>query len=180
MTKSERSDLLQIVRKREKVLKTMANERATALLADSERQLSAIYSFDQDATWAKAKEQAEAVVHEANAAIAERSKALGIPRTFAPRLGLDWYHRGENMARDRRAELRKVAQSRVEAMLCKARSEIEKVSLTAQTEIATHGLESDAARQFLENMPGLETMMPALSTDELKRLCEFATPTDDE
>jgi hypothetical protein len=70
--------------------------------------------------------------------------------------------RGENMVNERRAELRRKAQKSADALEQKARAEIERLSVQAQTEILSNGLESDAARLFLEKMPTMDNLMPAL------------------
>lgn len=59
MSKSEREDLLRLVRQREKVLKTAASQRSAELMADFEQQLTSIYSYDQDEVWRSARNAAE-------------------------------------------------------------------------------------------------------------------------
>jgi hypothetical protein len=92
------------------------------LLANFEAQFAAEYHFDQDEIW----RQAHAVANEAAATIAERCRELGVPARFAPRVELDWYDRGENASRQRRAELRGVAQTRNAAIEQAVRAEIER------------------------------------------------------
>jgi hypothetical protein len=58
-------------------------------------------------------------------------------------------------------------QTRIEAIEAKARTEIELSCLQAQEKIALAGLSSDAARTFIEKLPGIETLMPALSFTEI-------------
>ena len=45
MTKSERSELGQLIRKRERVMKAAAAERAAQMIAELDTQSAAIYSF---------------------------------------------------------------------------------------------------------------------------------------
>src|SRR5690349_5211328 len=106
MTKTERTELGQLIRKRERVMKTMAAERAAQMLAEFDAQLSAIYSYDDDETWKKAHTEAEKVIEQSNEIIAARCAELGIPKEFAPSLQFGWYGRGENAVKDRRRELR--------------------------------------------------------------------------
>ena len=54
MTKAERGDLLSLVKKRERVMKTMAAERSAEMIAEFEAQAAKIYSFNDDAVWQKA------------------------------------------------------------------------------------------------------------------------------
>ena len=109
MTKGERNDLAGLVRQRAKLLKAAAAQRSAELLADFERQLGTIHSYDDDETWRAATATAEQAVGAANAQIAERCQELGIPKEFAPTVRFSWYGRGENASKDRRAELRRMS-----------------------------------------------------------------------
>ena len=62
MTKSERHDLAQLIRKREKVMKSQASERSALLLAEFDAQSAKIHSYDDDAVWAEAAKAAEEAV----------------------------------------------------------------------------------------------------------------------
>ncbi len=168
MTARERGDLCALVRKRERVMKAAAAERAPQLRADFEQQLGTIYKFDSEEVWAAAAKFADDAVAEANRAIAARCKELGIPPEFRPRLSdVGWYGRGENGAAGRRTELRMMAATRIDAMRKEACTRIERQSLELQTQIAAAGIESEAARKFLEAMPSVESLMPALEARSL-------------
>jgi hypothetical protein len=58
-----------------------------------------------------------------------------------------------------------MAATRIEAIEQKAITEIEISSLKAQEALAVAGLTSSAAKAFIENLPTIETLMPALSFD---------------
>ena len=73
-------------------------------------------------------------------------------------------------AKDRRAELRRMATTRIAAMEKSARTAIEGHSVEVQTELLAGGLTSDAAKLFLEKMPAVETLMPMLNETEIKGL----------
>jgi hypothetical protein len=167
MTKNEREDLQRLVRQREKVLKSAAKQRSTELLADFENQMGQKYSFDQDEVWAEATRLAGQEVERANARIADRCVKLGIPKLFAPTLELGWHSRHENAVKERRAELRQMAKTRIGAIARKAITEIELSCLKAQEQIALAGLTSDAARGFIARLPSIETLMPQLSFAEV-------------
>jgi hypothetical protein len=168
ITKGEREDLQRLIRQRERVLKSAARQRSAELIADFENQMGAEYSFDQDAVWAKAQQAAEREVRKAQAAVAARCRELRIPDRFAPSLTLHWYGRGYDNSVDRRkAELRRVAQTKVAAIEQKAVTEIELACLEAQTQLAIAGLTSEVARAFVERLPGIETLMPKLSFSEV-------------
>src|SRR5207237_7136855 len=102
MTKGERSELGQLIRKRERVLKSQATERAALMLAEFDAQSARIYSFDDDEVWKKATQEAEEIVAESDRKIKARCKELGIPAEFAPGLDLEWYERGQNAVASRR------------------------------------------------------------------------------
>lgn len=172
MTKGERQELGQLIRKREKVMKAHAAERSAALLAEFDAQSAKIHSYDDDEVWKKAVEEAEQAVLAAQVAIAQRCKRLGIPEEFAPTIDMSWQGRGHNAVSSRRAELRRAAQSKISAIEAKAISEIEKMSLTAQTEVIASGLQSEAAKDFLGSMPSLEKLMPPVQFDEIQSLIE--------
>lgn len=172
MTKGERQELGQLIRKREKVMKAHASERSAALLAEFDAQSAKIHSYDDDPIWQKAQAEAEQAVLAAQLLIAERCKQLGIPEEFAPGISMFWHGRGHNAVGERRAELRRAAKSKIDAIEAKAVKEIEAMSLTAQTEVIASGLQSEAAKNFLGSMPSLEKLMPPVQFDEIQSLIE--------
>lgn len=172
MTKSERTELGQLIRKRERVMKCQATERAAQMLAEFENQCAQIYSFDDDEVWKKSTEEAGQIVAEANETIKARCKELGIPPEFAPSLTFGWYGRGQNAVASRRAELRKVAKSKIAVIERETHTKIERISLAAQTEVIANGLVSVAAREFLEAMPSLEVLMPSIDAKEIKLITD--------
>jgi hypothetical protein len=168
MTKGEREDLQRLIRQREKVLKSAAKQRSAELLADFENQMGSEYAFDCDEVWERAVKTVEPLVRKAKAQIAARSQELGIPPMFAPDLELGWRHRNYRSAtKERQQELRTMATTRIAAIEAKAIVEIEIRSVAAQTEIATQGLTSSTAKTFLDRLPSIEKLMPALSYAEI-------------
>lgn len=167
ITKAERTELLKVIRARERVAKADADHRAAELRADVEDKLAATYTFDDDA-WADVTAAAERAIAEADAQIAERCRKLGVPERFRPQLRVHWYGRGENAMKDRRAELRKVAQTRIEAATKQAKHQVASWSVEAQTRLVEEGLESSRARQFLAELPTAEALMPPLEVTELE------------
>ena len=172
MTKGERVELGQLIRKREKVMKSMATERAALMMAEFDRQSAQLYSFDDDEVWKKATQAANDAVKKANEDIKQRCKELGIPDEFAPGLDFGWHERGQNAVAGRRAELRRMAKSKVDAIEAEACTKIERLSLVAQTEVISNGLQSKAARDFLDKMPSLDVLMPQISATEMKKLSD--------
>ena len=168
MTSRERVELTALVRRREKVAKSEASHRSAELMADFEQQLAARYEA-QDEHWSDLTSAAQQVVDEADARIAQRCRELGIPEQFRPSIQAQWYGRGENASKERRAELRKVAQTRIAAIEKEAKATIEKRSVEVQTALLAGGLESEAARRFLESMPTAEALMPPLDVEALNK-----------
>ena len=154
ITKGERDDLQQLVKQPPKELKSAAKQRSAELLADFENQMGQEYSFDQDAVWEQATRAAEREITKAKKLIAARCHELGIPERFAPTLSMHWQHRGyDNSLKRRREELRLMAETQIEAIEQKAIVQIELSCLEAQTQIATAGLTSDAAKVCFGRAP---------------------------
>ena len=167
MTRSERSDLCTLIRRRERIEKTATAQRAAELRANFEAQLAAIYSFDQEETWEAAHAAAEEAVKEANRAVVQRCKELGIPKEFAPGISTGWYDRGQNASRSRRVELRNVAVAQIDALVKQARTAIEKRSVELQEEVIANGITSDAAVSFLAKLPKVSDLMPMIDAKSL-------------
>jgi len=172
LSRNETHDLSMIIKDRTKVLKAHAEEQAAACLADFERQLAAIYSWDQDEVWKKAAEEAQKVCHEVQNKIAKRCEELGIPRTFAPQIGIAWQGRGENASRERRTELRRVAKTSVDAMLKAAVTKIEHQSLDLRTQVVSMGLLSAEAKLFLESLAPVTEAMRSLDFHDIEKKLE--------
>ena len=166
MTKGEREDLLRLVRQREKVLKSAAKQRSAELLADFENQMGSEFSFTDDATWEQAFRQLE--IKKAQTTITKRCRELGIPDRFAPNVDFFWSRRGyDNQVNARKAELRRMAATRIQAIEQKAVTDIEMNCLKAQEQIALSGLTSEVAHSFIAALPSIESLMPALSYSEI-------------
>ncbi len=176
MTKGERAELGALIRKRERVMKAAAKERSAHLLAEFDTQSAQIYGFDDDEVWKEAALAAKAAAEQAGEIIAARCRELGIPPEFAPGVSFGWYGRGQNAVASRRAELRRMAKSKIEKIEAEAITKIERLSLAAQTDIVISGLESAAAKEFLERMPSVEALMPQVDAGEMRSLIESRKP----
>jgi hypothetical protein len=164
--KSERDELVKILKGRARVAQRVVDQRAAELEAHVEQQLAAKFTVD-DAAWRDLTATAAQVVEEADAELARRCRDLAIPEEFRPQLSLGWYSRGENADAKRRAELRKVALARIDALAKQARVEIETKALDGQTLLARGALESAEAQAFLAAMPTVEALMLALDVAQL-------------
>lgn len=169
MTKAERDDLVRLIKQREKVAKSAAEQRSAVMLADFEREMAALHPFDSNEVWEAAWKAGVEAAERANKAVTEEATRLGIPKEFQPALSFGWRERGDNAFKARRAELRRVAEAEIKAMEKTARVQIEARSIEAQTEVIANGLTSEAAIAFLESLPPIETMMPALDAAMIQR-----------
>lgn len=152
-------------------MKTMATERSAEMIAEFEAQSAKIYTFNDDAVWAKAQDDARAAVIAAQALIEERCRALGIPAEFTPSLNIEWQGRGQNAFAWRMAELRRAAKKRIEAIEAEAVSRIERMSLDAQAELLSQGLDTDAARVFLDAAKAdMASFMPSLRVADVEKM----------
>lgn len=170
MTKTERDEIGRLVRRRERYLKTEARERSTHLLAEFERHLGAVYSWDDDATWQEASRQARAAIADADAVIARRCEALGIPKEFRPSAHFGWRGRGQNGTATRRVELRAMAKTDIAAKERTAFQRIERWSLETQERLVAPALTSKAASEFLASVPPLESVMPEITERDVRVL----------
>jgi hypothetical protein len=175
LTSRERNDLLRLAKARARLARESIGARQAELLADVEEQLAASYRFD-DQVWDDLTRTAKSVVEAADAQIAARCRELGVPDRFRPALSIQWYSRGENAVASRRAELRKLAQARIEAAGKNAKTEITRRGLEAEERLLTAFLESDEARQVLESLPSVADLMPPILIAELGA-DEVAVPT---
>ncbi len=168
MTKGEREELKRLARERARVAKADASARTADLKASFEEHVSAHYMWDQDEVWEKAATFARDACVEANKTIKERCIALGIPANFAPEILFQWAQRSPRWeVKQTQDELRRTAYKRIEAMERMAKHEIDRACLSVQTQLVRAGLTSDAAIGFLEGMPSVEALMPALDIREL-------------
>ena len=168
MTKAERDELLRLVRAKARLAKAGIEQHQAALLADFEAKLAAVYKPADDPVWQQLNDAAEVVVRDANAKVAERCRDLGIPEEFMPGIACYWHGRGVNGSTQRRAELRRVAQTRLEAEAKRAKVAIDTWAVEAHTELVAGALESGEARRFFDAMPTLQTLMPALEVGDLE------------
>jgi hypothetical protein len=183
MTAVERLELGKLVRLNAKVAKDDIEARGKSILADAEAKLAAIYGAEDEA-WADVTAVLDKQAEEADAVIAAICRQRGIPEKFRP--SVDWFFtgRGEKSLRERRAELRKAAQTQVAARVAKAKVEIDRQAALQLTQIARAGLTSEEARAFISSMPSPAELLPPLETLELRggelvRLEAPATPETD-
>jgi hypothetical protein len=166
MTAAERTELGKLVRLNAKVAKDDAEARGKWMLADAEAKLAAIFKVEDEA-WADITATVDKQIAAADAAIAAICQQRGITEEFRPSVGWYFRGRGENSLKDRRVELRKVAQTQVGARVAEAKVEIDRQAALQLTQITQAGLTSEEARAFISSMPKPEQLLPPLGTLEL-------------
>jgi hypothetical protein len=166
MTKGERDELCKITRQRGRLAKSRVEVVKAELLADVEAKLSA--QFDrEDQMWRDAVKIAELAQSDANAHIQRVCEERGIPADFRPSIKMYWSSRGSNADPSRRAELRKLAVTRVDHVAKSAKLEIEAQEADTLAALHAGGLTSEAAREFLDGMPDPRSLMPTIELHEL-------------
>ena len=167
MTKSERDELVKITRERGRVAKARVEAVKAELLADVEAKLSAKFSY-RDQMWSEGIKIAEQAVDEANAQIARVCDERGVPAEFRPSVDLAWSSRGQNTDPQRRAELRKLAAARIDAIGKQARLTVEAEVADTVANLLAGGLTSESAREYLARMPDPRSLMPPIDVADLE------------
>lgn len=168
MTQREREELRRVVRQNFQVARQAVTALEAERLAEFEQQLATIYKPGDDPVWKELTAGVDVVVRDAQRKISARCDELGIPSECRPDIGAGWYGRGSSGSASRRAELRKVAQSRLKAQAEKAVLALKTREAKVLLQLAVGALTSDAARGFLAEIPEPADLMPALSLAEVK------------
>ena len=159
LSRRDREDLGKAARMMARVAKADADARAAELRADFEDQLASVYKSN-DERWSELTAMADAGVAKLDEELRMRCLELGINEEYRPHLPLGWYGRGQNADTERRAELRAVAKSRLDAQAKAAKLEIEREAATFQMELLTASLPGVEARAWLAKIPTVEALMP--------------------
>jgi hypothetical protein len=173
MTVNERGELAKLLRLRAKVAKDNLRARGAEQTALVERQLCARYSAGAVA-WRDVAAAADVAVKAADAQIAERCRALGIPAEFRPGLSIGWYSRGENGEAKRRTELRMLARAEIEARVKRAHVEVDRATSALTTQLIAGAIVSADGRAFLDALPTIDQLLPAPSVAEIERISASA------
>lgn len=168
MTKAERLELARVVRMRARLAKTEVTTRQAELMARFEEEVAAEYKINDD-RWREIVATAKRMVHEIDEQVAEICKAAGIRPEFRPGIDIYWHYRGENASEKRRAELRKVATTRLAAEAKRAFHEIDKAEVSLCTDLTERSLTTAEAKDWLERLPSVEVLLPPMSVAEIER-----------
>jgi hypothetical protein len=166
LSRAERTELQGIIRRNFRVARSGVDQRKAALMADFEEALAREWE-PLDTYWQEVVQEAERAVEKVNRRVQQRFAEMGWPQEWAPHGYFGMSYRGENQLAARRAELRRVAQTRADDEARKAKLVLERKEVELLTELATSALTSAAAQQFLSQIPDLVELMPPLSVEEL-------------
>ena len=156
MTNADRQSLIRIAKGRAKQAVREAEMREKIVLAEVLDLMTAEYAA-RDELWADAVAIAEEAAAKANTQIQLRCAELGIPPKHAPQLELSWRSRGAEFAnRERRAELRKLAEAKAAAITKTAKTAIQSSALDIEERLILGGLQTDEARDVIASMPTVE------------------------
>jgi hypothetical protein len=167
ISKGERDELAKIVRLQMNVANSGVAQRERDLLAETEDALANHFEL-YDEAWKESRLVADAAIAALNARVNEICDERGIAKRFRPSASVWWMGRGENTFKERRAELRKVAQTRIAADAQRAKAGIEARGAVVLTELFAGGIESGEGKRFLESIPTPAELMLSLSIADLE------------
>jgi hypothetical protein len=176
MSKAEMDVIARALKAKVHAAKTGILARAPKLLADFEGQMELVYPPSGDKVWAEALNTVMKV-YEVQAAIVEaRCRELGIPERFRPQLTRpgwisNWKGASANF-RELREEMRRLAAIMVDDQIKSRLAKLEADSADIQCELAMHGCVTDAAKEFLANLPSVAQLIPPLKVAEVEALIE--------
>ena len=171
MTSGERENLIKLAKLRGTQAKREVDARLAEMKSDIQNDITAEHQANEE-LWAEAVTIANEAVEKANSHIRTQCSLLGIPPEHAPKVQMAWQSRSSEFADPkRRAELRKLAETRLDARRKRATAEIDRRVLDAEAELRSGTLESAEARAFAEGMPSADELLPPLTLDGLGVHC---------
>lgn len=169
MTKKDRDQLIQVAKMRARVAKGSIDQRELALKGQIEDELQQLFETESEVA-ERAMQRAQAVARTAQTELDEWLDEHEIPTRMRPRIGVADPSKGfgDETIASRRAALRHLANARVKALAAHAKVELDRSCADTVTALIAGGLDSDAARQMLEQMPTIDQLMLAPSVAELE------------
>lgn len=172
LTQRDIDYILRSLRADVKAAKAKILGKAAGLKAAYEIQLNTIYPPDGDPVWNAEYNAAVKACEPHIKRIEERCDELRLGTRFRPRLHRPtWSYGGEQLFRDLRAERRRIAHAQIDEILKNDVTELEAKSAATQKDILINGL-TNAARNFMAQLPGVDQLVRPLQVDELAALIE--------
>jgi hypothetical protein len=177
MSRSESVAIDRLLTQIGRTAKVQAQQRKAELLAHLEAEFAAKFEPDDlelQEVMAELEAEGQALEAKAKAAIAAKCDALGIPPRFRPwvRASVWWHNRGENVAAERRAELRRVGERAAADEELSAILAIEQRILDFRTRLTLGTVQSYEARRFTESLPAVADLMPPLTVKGVERFAQ--------
>lgn len=169
MTRKDREQLVQVAKMRARVAKGSIDQRELALKGQIEDELQALFETESEMA-ERAMQRAQAVARTAQAELDQWLDEHEVPSRMRPRIGVADPSRGygDETIASRRAALRTLATARVRALGAQAKVELDRACADTVTALIAGGLDSEAARQMLDQMPTIDQLMLAPSVAELE------------
>lgn len=166
MTKTERTELKSIVKRRFKVLRSEVDERATELAAEVDHAMVDRFEVE-DHKRHELQSLAVRRVQDVHAELEEAFREQGYQwQPHALRLGrLQWQD-------DKRALLRRAALADIESKAKSAKIRLEREEVDLLQTLAIGALETEEAQQFLAAIPTVGELVPAARLAEIEQSLE--------
>jgi hypothetical protein len=165
MTKSDRSQLQSLVRRRFRALRSEVSLRQAELFAEMETQIAARYA-DEDTAWATAMNEVHEAVLACNRAVNDAwRRVLGDAHQECEYIRMIGSPDRESYRG--RVQLRRAATARLEQQVRDAMIKLEQQEVDLLERLLIGGLESDEARAFLDSIPKVAELVPAARLAEL-------------
>jgi hypothetical protein len=167
LTEADRNKLIRIAKARAKQAERDAETREQVLRVEVVDLMNAEFEA-QDKLWDEAVAIANETAVKTNEQICARCSELGIPGQYAPMVEMAFHRRSPELSGAiRRGELRELAEERLKALTKTAKTKINRAALDIEEQLIIGGLETDAARAVISEMPAVEALMPALGLEDL-------------
>lgn len=175
LTKAERAELRSLIRRRAAVAKKDVDARREDLVAEFEEELTVEFQPD-DERWDEIVKTATRAVQDAERELQEACEQHGIRKELRPHIGTSWLQGGREDIERRKAQLRRLAQRRLDAMAADAKLQIDRQALAIEGRLAATALRSLEASEWLASLPQIDDLIRALDVASVRRELEMGQP----
>jgi hypothetical protein len=158
ITNTEVTRLTRLGREQERVALAQVEQEAKDQKARFHEDLTRRFSFLEHEEWRIPMAEAEAAIAPLAARVDAECERRGIPPYVRPQLSAHWSLGGIEVARDKMAELRRLAYARIDADLAAARAAIKTRLSAYMVAVLSDGL-SDEARTLLAQLPDVKALI---------------------
>ncbi len=176
MSKSDIDTILRALKAKVNAAKANIIACRPKLIEEFEINLNVTYPPSGDPVWMDALNRVVKEYEIQRARVEARCRELNIPAKFRPALlrpgwSSSWKSSCSDFE-DLRVEMRRLANIQADNIIKSMLAQLETDSANIQYELAIHGCVTDAARQFLANLPTVESLIPKLRLSEVEALIE--------